>query len=39
MVMHITIGGTYTNQPSEKELFIEAQRYVNNDSLTNKLLK
>ena len=38
VVMYITIGGTYINNPSDEDLFIAAQRYVNDSKLTYKLL-
>lgn len=38
VVMYITIGGTYINSPSNEDLFIAAQRYVNDSKLTYKLL-
>ena len=36
--MYITIGGTYINNHSDEDLFIAAQRYVNDSKLTYKLL-
>lgn len=38
VVMYITIGEMCTHQPSDEELFNEAIKYINNNSLSYKLL-